>query len=98
MYDFEYTSHNIPIKFLFQNVYKFFLHARNLHQQYLPHLSDCKNLLFQVAMFHWIFTNHPYISRNKPIFATITRTYYCHDQKVCMYEKIVPFNFSSNLC
>ena len=50
MYRFEHTNHDILIYFLFQNIYKLFLHARNLHQYYLPHLSDCKNRLIQVVM------------------------------------------------
>ena len=34
------------------NLYKLFLCEHNLHQQYLPYLSDYKNLLFQVTLFH----------------------------------------------
>ena len=32
MYRFEHTNHNILLNFLFQNLYKFFLRGRNLHQ------------------------------------------------------------------
>ena len=32
MYHFEHTNHNILLNFLFQNLYKLFLHEHNLHQ------------------------------------------------------------------
>ena len=52
MYCFEHTNHDTILSFLFKKLYKIFLPARNLHLQYLPFLSDCKNLPFQVMMFH----------------------------------------------
>ena len=32
MYHFEHTNHDIILHFLFQNLYKIFWRARNLHQ------------------------------------------------------------------
>ena len=32
MYHFEHTNHDIILQFLFQNLYKIFWRARNLHQ------------------------------------------------------------------
>ena len=40
-------NHVILLNFLFQNLYELFLHARNLHQLYLPYLSDYKIFLFR---------------------------------------------------
>ena len=57
--------------FLCQNLCKSFLCACNPHQHYLPCLSDCKNLLLQVMMFYWIFTNYWYIHAGKHLFTTI---------------------------
>ena len=51
-YGLEHTNHDIFLKFVFQNLNELFLRARNLHQQYLPFLSNYKDLLFQVIMFH----------------------------------------------
>ena len=68
MYHFEHVNHDNPLNCQLQNLYKLFLHAPNLYQQCLPHLGDCKNLLFQAIKFHWIFPNQPYIVW---VFATI---------------------------
>ena len=32
MYCFKHANHDILLNFLFQNLYKLFLHARNLHR------------------------------------------------------------------
>ena len=32
MYHFEHTNHDILLNFLFENLYKLFLHAPNQHQ------------------------------------------------------------------
>ena len=42
---FELPIHDILRNFLYLTL-DTFLHAFNLHQQYLPYLSDCKNLVF----------------------------------------------------
>ena len=65
MYLFEDTNNDILLIFLFQDFYNLFLCARNLIGN-LPYLGDCKNL-FQ-AIFHWIFSNHPYIHQGKHLF------------------------------
>ena len=51
-YRLKHTNHDILLNVLFQNHYRLFLRAHSLHQLYLPYLSYCKNLLFQVMMFH----------------------------------------------
>ena len=61
MYRFEQTNHDILQNFLFQNLNKLFLHARNLHQYYPPSLSDYKN--------------HPYIHKDKQLF--LVRKFIC---------------------
>ena len=52
MHRFEHTNLDILINFLFPYLRKLSLCARNLHQKYLPYLSYCRNLIFQVTMFH----------------------------------------------
>ena len=61
-----YSSQNFILKPL-QTLF----HSHDLHQEYLPCLDDCKNLLFQVMKFCWIFPNHPYIHLGKHLFTTI---------------------------
>ena len=70
MYCFEHTNHYI-LNVFFQNPYKLFLRLLNLHQYYVPYLSDCENPLFQVMMFHLIFPNHPYMYKDIHLFAII---------------------------
>ena len=65
---FQHTNHNILLNFLFKNLYKPFLRAHRLHQYHLPYFSYCKNLLFQVMMFHCTFRKHPYIHKDKHLF------------------------------
>ena len=40
MYRVEHANHDVFLNFLFRNLYKLFLHARNLNQLYPPYLSD----------------------------------------------------------
>ena len=47
MYFFEHTNHNIHLNVLFQNLYKLYLRACNLHQYCFPCLGDFKNLIFR---------------------------------------------------
>ena len=76
MYCFKHAGHDIFQYFSFQNLYKRFFRAHNLHYQCLFHLSECKNLIFQVMMFHWNFHNHPYIHNDEHLFAVIKQTYF----------------------
>ena len=46
MYRFEYADHDIPLNYLFQNLYKLFLRVRNLNEIYFAYLSDCQNPFF----------------------------------------------------
>ena len=48
MYSFERTNHNVPLNFLFQNLYMLFLSARNVHHEYL----------FQKIEFFFIHQNN----------------------------------------
>ena len=71
MYHFEDKNHGIHLIFKFQILYKFVFHGRYLHQKYLPCLSDCKNLLPEVMIFHQGFFSHPCIDTGDGLFATI---------------------------
>ena len=77
MYCFKHAIHDILSNFLFQNIYKFFLRARNLHEQYFPYLSHCENHLLQVTMFHEIFSNYPYFIKVRHSFTAIKETFCC---------------------
>ena len=37
--------------------------------KFFSNLHMTKNLFFQVMIFHWIFCNHPYIHKDKHLFA-----------------------------
>ena len=45
MYDFEDTNHDNYLNSLFQNLYRRFLCVCNVHQKYLPYLSNYKNII-----------------------------------------------------
>ena len=57
MYQLKLKNCDTFRNFLFQSFCKLLLRASNLHQYYVPDLSDCRSLLFQVMMFHSIFPN-----------------------------------------
>ena len=63
-------NHGTRLDFLFQRLPILFLHAYNQHLQCLPCLDYCKNLLYQVTMFHQIFSSYPFIRIDKNLFLT----------------------------
>ena len=82
----------------FQNLFHKFsntLRACNLHQCYVPYLSDYKSPLLQVMMFNWIFPNHRYIYKDnhlseKLIIVEIKKF---KKKSFIIYWKIVPLGF-----
>ena len=72
-YHFEHSNYDILL-----NHYKLFLHAHNLHHYYLPHLSDCKNLLNLLT----------HININPKLFASKLRIRVeTHSQDTCHPQK-----------
>ena len=50
-------------------VFTLIFYFKMLTNSICVHVIICKNLLFQVMMFNWIFPNHPCIHTGKHLFA-----------------------------
>ena len=98
MYCFEHTNHRITQNVSFQNLYKLFWRERNLHRTYLAYSSVCKDLLFHVMIFYWIFPDHAYINKDKYLFVTIKKNLLLSWLENSCVLKNSSFNFPSNLC
>ena len=73
IHHFECTNHDIHLDCLFQSFIYFF--ACLQPASVISSIDYCKNLLYQVTMFHQIFSSYPCIHMNKHLFLTLKKSY-----------------------